>query len=220
MKISSIVLLCTFFVFLNNIVSHPTLYPEVDRNKVCFENGPAKIYSYHLHMLFFQNSESSINKALKVREKFANNFGLSIEENNLCKDLFHNEYPCVFSVDKEPAGPFLTGQWSVYFLEEQFKDYASWIMQHREGLDILIHPNTGCQFEDHSWWALWGGNVWPIDLSNLSYDKPFNSKIFEDENKKTLQRINKSDLLKNENVSDLIKMYVKEHESQEFLYSK
>jgi len=37
----------------------------------------------------------------------------------------------------------------------------------------LIHPNSGCELEDHTWWAFWGGNPWEIDLSAFSHDMPW-----------------------------------------------
>ena len=30
---------------------------------------------------------------------------------------------------------------------------------------LLVHPNTGWQYEDHSSWALWAGGSQPINLS-------------------------------------------------------
>jgi aromatic ring-cleaving dioxygenase len=29
---------------------------------------------------------------------------------------------------------------------------------------LLVHTNTGCEYEDHSIWALWGGTAWPLDM--------------------------------------------------------
>ena len=28
-----------------------------------------------------------------------------------------------------------------------------------------IHTNTGCEFEDHSKWAVWAGQPWPLNLA-------------------------------------------------------
>jgi hypothetical protein len=30
---------------------------------------------------------------------------------------------------------------------------------------MLVHPNTGYEYEDHSIWAMWAGDVWPLDMS-------------------------------------------------------
>lgn len=29
---------------------------------------------------------------------------------------------------------------------------------------LLLHPNTGCEYEDHSIWALWAGGSWPLNM--------------------------------------------------------
>ena len=40
-----------------------------------------------------------------------------------------------------------------------------WFMQHRGQFSVLIHPNTGFEYEDHSIWASWIGQPIPLDLS-------------------------------------------------------
>ena len=30
---------------------------------------------------------------------------------------------------------------------------------------MLLHPNTGYEYEDHSIWAMWAGQPWPLDMS-------------------------------------------------------
>ena len=37
--------------------AHPTYYPEVDRNVSCYNPTPAKIYSYHIHMLYIGTND-------------------------------------------------------------------------------------------------------------------------------------------------------------------
>lgn len=32
-------------------------------------------------------------------------------------------------------------------------------------LSMLVHPNTGYEYEDHSIWAMWAGDPWPLDMS-------------------------------------------------------
>eukprot|EP01094_Clydonella_sp_ATCC50884_P018523 TRINITY_DN3436_c0_g1_i4.p1 TRINITY_DN3436_c0_g1~~TRINITY_DN3436_c0_g1_i4.p1 ORF type:complete len:154 (+),score=38.16 TRINITY_DN3436_c0_g1_i4:191-652(+) len=40
-----------------------------------------------------------------------------------------------------------------------------WFTQHRGEFSIVVHPNTGFEYEDHSDWALWSGQPWPLDMS-------------------------------------------------------
>eukprot|EP00349_Pseudokeronopsis_sp_Brazil_P001096 CAMPEP_0202965412 /NCGR_PEP_ID=MMETSP1396-20130829/9393_1 /ASSEMBLY_ACC=CAM_ASM_000872 /TAXON_ID= /ORGANISM="Pseudokeronopsis sp., Strain Brazil" /LENGTH=93 /DNA_ID=CAMNT_0049688115 /DNA_START=236 /DNA_END=520 /DNA_ORIENTATION=- len=84
-----------------------------------------------------------------------------------------NDRSCMFPVDEEAAGPFPTSNWAVYVLPEHVHEMTWWMHQRRGDLSLLIHPNTGCEIEDHSIWALWGGAPWPLDLSVMSHDEPF-----------------------------------------------
>ena len=40
-------------------------------------------------------------------------------------------------------------------------------MQHRDGLDVLIHPLTDNSVDDHSRYALWLGAPVPLKLDTL-----------------------------------------------------
>ena len=48
-----------------------------------------------------------------------------------------------------------------------------WMMQRKGELSVLVHTNSGCVIEDHSWWALWGGIQWPLDFSYFKHDQPW-----------------------------------------------
>ena len=30
---------------------------------------------------------------------------------------------------------------------------------------MLLHPHSGYEYEDHSIWAMWTGEPWPLDMS-------------------------------------------------------
>lgn len=40
-----------------------------------------------------------------------------------------------------------------------------WFVSHRGEFTLLVHPNTGCEYEDHSIWAQWSGAPWNMDMS-------------------------------------------------------
>ena len=40
-----------------------------------------------------------------------------------------------------------------------------WLFQNRGEFTLLVHPNTGCEYEDHSIWAQWSGQQWILDMS-------------------------------------------------------
>ncbi|MGH7095191.1 MAG: DOPA 4,5-dioxygenase family protein [Stellaceae bacterium] len=54
-------------------------------------------------------------------------------------------------------GPHPVPQFQIIIRNEQFDDVVPWLMLHRDGLDILIHPLTDDMVDDHSVYALWLG---------------------------------------------------------------
>lgn len=106
----------------------------------------------------------------------------------------------MFDPDTEPVGPFLTAQWSIFVPNENFFEVSSWAAQHRGQYDILIHPNSGCELEDHTWWALWGGNPWEINMDAFSYDQPF----------PWVEKSTK-ELKEDQNTTEIVKTFLTEH---------
>src|SRR5574343_1990656 len=68
------------------------------------------------------------------------------------------------------VGPHPCWSCQLAFRPELFADLLPWLMQHREGLDVLVHPITGFELRDHRDWALWLGHSHPLDLSMLDAD--------------------------------------------------
>jgi len=156
--------------FISEINAHPTHYPNVKKPKP--KNVEPYFYSYHIHILFLQHNNDSVAKALELRQEYISAF----QPKPHCKDLFHNDYMCMFEVEYDPAGPFVIGQWAVYLLPEHFDKSVKWIMQRRGNFDTLVHPNSGYELEDHTDWALWGGRMWPIDPTAFHGDN--NTQIY------------------------------------------
>ena len=88
-----------------------------------------------------------------------------------CHDLLHNDVNCFLDADTEPAGPFLTANWSVYILPSYLEKFLTWTMQNKRDYSILVHPNSGCELEDHTDWTFWGGAPWQLDTSIFMDDK-------------------------------------------------
>ena len=44
---------------------------------------------------------------------------------------------------------------------------VEWLMLHRDGLDVLIHPLTNDSVDDHSIYAMWLGSPVPLKLNTL-----------------------------------------------------
>lgn len=63
------------------------------------------------------------------------------------------------------GGPFVSGEWSIFIPLGYYPLITPWLMQNRGNLSMLLHPNTGYEYEDHSIWAMWSGQPWPLDMS-------------------------------------------------------
>jgi aromatic ring-cleaving dioxygenase len=58
---------------------------------------------------------------------------------------------------EQPIGPHPKSMYQVAFLPHQFGEVVPWLMVNREGLDILVHPETGDDVKDHTDNSLWLG---------------------------------------------------------------
>jgi len=68
---------------------------------------------------------------------------------------------------EEPVGPHPQAMYQVAFAGEHFAAVTQWLMLHRRGLTVLVHPETGDPRADHSDHALWMGQVLPLNLDGL-----------------------------------------------------
>ena len=144
--------------------------PVGGRNESC---DYAEIYSYHIHVLFWQNSPTHTAGALELRNRFIEKFELY---NMNCTidagDPAPGHEMCVFEVDWQPAGPFTTAQYSFFIPPKQLQETSAWMLQHRGIYDVYIHPNTGCETNDHTEWYAFSGAKWPIDASIFTCNYP------------------------------------------------
>ncbi|MGB8688552.1 MAG: DOPA 4,5-dioxygenase family protein [Microcoleus sp.] len=67
----------------------------------------------------------------------------------------------------KPIGPHPQPMYQVVFLPEQFGKVVSWLMLNREGLDILVHPETGDDVADHTKYSLWLGQKLELNFEFL-----------------------------------------------------
>lgn len=68
----------------------------------------------------------------------------------------------------QPVGPHTLAMYQVLFEADQFGAVVPWLMLHRRGLDVLIHPATGDDLADHTRHALWLGKPLPLRLEALA----------------------------------------------------
>lgn len=62
----------------------------------------------------------------------------------------------------KPIGPHPISMYQVAFAVEEFPRLVPWLMLNRDGLSVLVHPETGNDYDDHTAFALWLGA--PISL--------------------------------------------------------
>lgn len=67
----------------------------------------------------------------------------------------------------EPVGPHPEPMFQVAFAAAVFPQIVPWLMLHREGLVVLVHPETGRPRDDHLKRAAWMGAMLPLDGSVL-----------------------------------------------------
>ena len=65
------------------------------------------------------------------------------------------------------VGPHTQSMYQIAFPVELFAEFAPWLMLNRDGLTILLHPETGRAKADHTAHAVWMGAVLPVRLEAL-----------------------------------------------------
>jgi aromatic ring-cleaving dioxygenase len=88
------------------------------------------IKGYHAHIYY--DPATTREAAARVREGLA---GFNVQLGR-----WHDE----------PVGPHLA--------PEEFGKIVPWLMLHREGLSVLVHPSTGDGYGDHLQRSLWLGD--------------------------------------------------------------
>src|ERR1700753_227112 len=63
-----------------------------------------------------------------------------------------------------PVGPHTRAMFQIAFAPALFPTLAPWLMLNREGLDVLLHPETGDDLADHTTHAAWLGEKLPLRL--------------------------------------------------------
>jgi aromatic ring-cleaving dioxygenase len=160
-----------FASLLGQASAHPSRVSEI---KFDPKTKMPVFQSFHLHVFFYTHNNNSVtgaDNALLFRNSFSQKFNVSAAPDDLCKDDFDNgdSMICLFPVYTRSYGPFPTPQWAAFFRPALFQDISLWAMQHRGVFDILIHPNSGYEFEDHALWPVWGGQKHFLDFSDPEF---------------------------------------------------
>jgi DOPA 4,5-dioxygenase len=67
----------------------------------------------------------------------------------------------------EPVGPHPKAMYQALFSPAEFGRIVPWLMLHREGLDVLVHPETGDSVKDHLENSLWLGTKLDLNVTPL-----------------------------------------------------
>lgn len=107
----------------------------------------ALIEGYHAHVYYDLKTRDA---AARVREGLAARFKVQLGS-------WHDR----------PVGPHPKSMYQVVFSPDEFSQVVPWLMLNREGLDILVHPETGDGVKDHVERCLWLGTKLALDTSGL-----------------------------------------------------
>lgn len=103
----------------------------------------AEIASYHAHLYFDGPEQRAL--AMQLREQIAARFGVALGR-----------------VHDGLVGPHARPMFQISFDVPTFAGLLPWLMLNRQGLAILVHPNTGRERSDHLAHAIWLGEMLPI----------------------------------------------------------
>jgi aromatic ring-cleaving dioxygenase len=107
---------------------------------------PRAITDYHVHVYY--DAASSRGRAERLRERV----GAEFPQAKLGR--WHDEL----------VGPHPQSMYQIAFPTEMLEKFVPWLMLNRDGLTVLLHPETGDDYTDHSAHAAWFGAVLPLRL--------------------------------------------------------
>jgi aromatic ring-cleaving dioxygenase len=85
----------------------------------------------------------------------------------LCEEAGKLFKVAVGRVHERNVGPHPRWSCQIAFSAAEFDRVVPWLDAHRNGLDILVHGLSGDVIKDHTDYAYWLGNAWPLDLEAL-----------------------------------------------------
>ena len=103
----------------------------------------AAIGSFHAHIYF--DGPGQREAAMALREQIGERFGVALGR-----------------VHDRLVGPHARTMYQVAFDVATFGKIVPWLMLNRQGLTVLVHPNTRDERSDHLVHALWMGEVLDI----------------------------------------------------------
>jgi aromatic ring-cleaving dioxygenase len=113
------------------------------------ERDPRSIATYHAHVYY--DPKKTRRRAERLRERVAAEFPRAK------LGRWHDEL----------VGPHLQSMYQIAFPRSMLATFAPWLMLNRDGLTVLLHPETGNDFRDHTAHACWFGDTLPLRVEVL-----------------------------------------------------
>jgi aromatic ring-cleaving dioxygenase len=111
--------------------------------------APRSIRIYHAHVYY--DAERTRGRAERFRERIAAEF----PQAKLGR--WHDEL----------VGPHPQSMYQIAFPASMLASFVPWLMRNRGELTILLHPETGNDYRDHTAHACWFGAVLPLRVEVL-----------------------------------------------------
>ncbi|MBV8166953.1 MAG: DOPA 4,5-dioxygenase family protein [Alphaproteobacteria bacterium] len=111
------------------------------------EHDVARIEGYHAHIYYAPETRGA---AERLRAAIGRSFATRLGR-------WHDK----------PVGPHPISMYQVAFAAEDFARLVPWLMLNRGELSVLVHPETGDDYQDHTAFALWLGPPIPLKLDGL-----------------------------------------------------
>ena len=119
---------------------------EISKAPAVPAKEPGAIADYHAHVYY--DPTTSRARAERLRERV----GAEFPQAKLGR--WHDE----------PVGPHPQSMYQIAFPSGMLARFVPWLMLNRDGLTVLLHPETGDNYADHSAHAAWFGAVLPLRL--------------------------------------------------------
>jgi aromatic ring-cleaving dioxygenase len=110
---------------------------------------PAPITAYHVHVYY--DPRKTRTRATRLRRSVAQKFPRAK------LGRWHDEL----------VGPHTQSMYQIAFPRSLLASFMPWLMLNRDGLDILLHPETGDDYRDHTAHACWLGATLPLNAEVL-----------------------------------------------------
>jgi DOPA 4,5-dioxygenase len=117
-------------------------------------NHPRAITLYHAHVYY--DAETTRDHAQRLRSRVGAEFpGAKLGR-------WHDKL----------VGPHPQSMYQIEFPAELLGAFVPWLMLNRDGLTVLLHPETGDDYRDHTMHAAWFGAMLPLRVEVFQKTRP------------------------------------------------